>query len=65
MTKKSVSEMMRAFLFPPDDSTCFDDRKVCTVTPNCCPFLLDSWRHTCTIRQENYYLVLSYHLIPN
>ena len=24
--------------------------KVSTVTPSCCTFLLDPWRHTCTVR---------------
>ena len=29
----------------------YEPVKVSTVTPSCCPFLLDPWRHTCTIRQ--------------
>ena len=31
----------------------YEPVQVPIVTPNCCPFLLDSWRHTSTIRQEN------------
>ena len=36
--------------------------KVSTATPNCCPVLLDPYKHTCTIRWDNhlFFLELSF-----